>query len=116
MAEFGNVPEGTTDSVREAIEAARQAAAVTDTEVARKLAYRIVLSTLMRDRAEGRGLGEQDTADLTDIVRTAGAVSENDDQAALTFELVLSGLMQDWLLNWNTEATDEDDGVSPAQR
>jgi hypothetical protein len=79
----------------------------------RRLAYRAVLSAVLRDAVENdnRGLEPDDAENLSRFVQDAAATASSvaveyrDD----TFEIVLSALLEDWVDNWDPGDEEEDE-------
>jgi hypothetical protein len=79
----------------------------------RKITYRGVLAAILRDAVENgtEGLEPDDEANLRRFVRDAasaaeGAPAEHQDDA---YELVLQALLIDWVDNWDSSPSDDDE-------
>jgi hypothetical protein len=80
----------------------------------RRLAYRAVLTAVLRDAVENdtNGLDPDDADNLTRFIRDAaaaasGATLEHRDDA---FEIVLNALLEDWVDNWDGDDEEDEDG------
>ena len=79
----------------------------------RRLAYRAVLSAVLRDAVEN-DTGALDTEDATNLSRLVRSAAEAASQTGVehrddAFEIVLAALLEDWVDNWDPDEEDEAD-------
>ncbi len=107
---YGRVPAGTPPYLTGTVAAVGRIVAALPARAPsewRRIAYRTVLSGVLRDWVEHGAdeLSEIDRRDLADLVRLAAQValdaeySHRDD----TFVIVCAALIDDWVRNWNVE-------------